>query len=468
MSVSDRHDCAVDEELASKYEVFEVLGGGGMGRVLRARHRQLKRPVAIKLLQHGLKGSEAATRFLREARAAAQIRSPHVAQVMDAAVLSNGQPYIVMEYLAGQDLSQLIAARGPLPVEQAVDFLLQAMQAIAEAHSLAIVHRDLKPGNLFATRMAGDEIFIKVLDFGIAKTSQALDTLDTAVTETGAVLGTPSYMAPEQFIDAQDVEARADVWGLGATLFALVTGSPPFCGANLPQVYTAVMHRPIPLLRSVKPSLPEELEAVVARCLSRERDARYASVAELATALASFASADGSARESVDRIRRMLGAPRLSQPLAAETTAPSSEVHGAISLFAHETTGVPAPADSSGARPRRIAMWGMVALCLLLMAAAGWATTRRSLTVAPTVPRVATAPVTVTATEPVEPPAVKPPLTAPPPLAAPPAVTAATPRARSKPVRLAKPKLAAAPAPRPSGPSPAEKAPRSTIYERYP
>jgi serine/threonine protein kinase len=272
--------------------------------VLRARHRQLKRLVAIKLLHQDLKSAESVTRFLREARAAAQIRSAHVAHVMDAGLLRNGQPYIVMEYLQGQDLASVIAARGRMPVEQAVGFTLQALDALAEAHSMQIIHRDLKPGNLFATRVIGGDTTIKVVDFGLAKTSRTLDTLDPGVTERGAVLGTPSYMSPEQFVDAQDVDARADIWGIGATLFELLTGVPPFRGTNLPQIYTAVMHKPIMPIRSAVPDLPEGLERVVASCLTREREGRYANVAELAAALAPYAG--DAARERVDRIRRVI------------------------------------------------------------------------------------------------------------------------------------------------------------------
>lgn len=293
----------VDEDLESKYEILESLGGGGMGRVLRARHRQLKRLVAIKLLHQDLRGSESVTRFLREARAAAQIRSVHVAHVMDAGILRSGQPYIVMEYLQGQDLSRLVATQGRLPVEQAVDYTLQALEALAEAHALEIIHRDIKPGNLFATRVVTGDTAIKVVDFGLAKTSHALDTLDPGVTERGAVLGTPSYMAPEQFVDAQDVDARADIWGVGASLFELLTGVPPFRGGNLPQIYTAVMHQPIAGIRSVVPELSAGLEEVVGTCLTRDRNQRYDTVAQLAAALAPFGADGASAR--AQRIQRI-------------------------------------------------------------------------------------------------------------------------------------------------------------------
>jgi serine/threonine-protein kinase len=295
------------ELLADKYEILEPLGGGGMGQVFRARHRQLKRLVAIKLLSQDLADSEAVARFLREARAVARIGSPHVAHVMDADVLSNGQPFIVMEYLQGRDLGVWIASSGRLSVAQAVDFVLQALEALAEAHAQQIVHRDIKPANLFATRTAAGDSLIKVLDFGLAKTNPAFDTLSPGITERGAVLGTPSYMSPEQFMDAQAADVRSDIWALGATLFELLTGTPPFTGGSLPAVYRAVMQRPVPTLRSLVPELPEALDNVIATCLTRERELRYADVAELALALQPWAGAGGEVR--AEHIRRILSRP---------------------------------------------------------------------------------------------------------------------------------------------------------------
>ncbi|HET8938905.1 MAG TPA: serine/threonine-protein kinase [Polyangiales bacterium] len=313
--------------LADKYEVLEPLGGGGMGHVFRARHRQLKRLVAIKLLSQDLADPEAVARFLREARAVARIGSPHVAHVMDADVLPNGQPFIVMEYLQGRDLGAWIASSGRLPLTQAVDFILQALEAIAEAHAQQIVHRDIKPANLFATRTAAGDSMIKVLDFGLAKTSPTFDTLSPGITERGAVLGTPSYMSPEQFMDAQEADVRSDVWALGATLFELLTGTPPFTGGSLPAVYRAVMQRPVPTLRSVIPDLPEELEKVVATCLTREPESRYADVAQLAAALKPWAGAGAAAK--AEHIRRILSRP------------PEPGIEVSVSLDTQKTVAAP-------------------------------------------------------------------------------------------------------------------------------
>lgn len=361
------------ELLSDKYEILEALGDGGMGRVFRARHRQLKRVVAIKLLQHDLGGEEAVARFLREARAAAQITSMHVAHIMDADVLAHGQPYIVMEYLRGSDLAAWLAEHGRMPVTQAVDFVLQALEALAEAHSLQIVHRDLKPSNLFATHTPSGEIVIKVLDFGLAKTSHAFDTLKPGITERGAMLGTPSYMSPEQFVDAQQADARSDIWSLGATLFELIAGVPPFTGASFPQVYRAVMHRSIPGLRSLMPELPQALDDVIATCLTRERELRYADVAELATAL--LAHGGPSAEARVTRIQRIVAScnePRNESPAGASRATVDEVATSAIRISAHVPSAAEAASQRAApvkARPRW--PWVMAAL-LVIGAAAFW------------------------------------------------------------------------------------------------
>jgi serine/threonine-protein kinase len=315
-----------------------------MGQVFRARHRQLKRLVAIKLLSQDLADAESVARFLREARAVARIGSPHVAHVMDADVLSNGQPFIVMEYLQGRDLGVWITSSGRLSVAQAVDFVLQALEALAEAHAQQIVHRDIKPANLFATRTAAGDSLIKVLDFGLAKTNPAFDTLSPGITERGAVLGTPSYMSPEQFMDAQAADVRSDIWALGATLFELLTGTPPFTGASLPAVYRAVMQRPVPTLRSLVPELPEALDNVIATCLTREPELRYADVAELALALRPWAGAAGEAR--AEHIRRILSRP----------PDPTSEMSGGLDT--QKTVAAPGPVSLmlKASRARSIAL----------------------------------------------------------------------------------------------------------------
>jgi serine/threonine-protein kinase len=299
--VSDSDLEELDPALSAKYQIVSKLGQGGVGRVLLARNLHLKSVVAIKLL--AVQATDSAARLVREARAVAALRSQHVARVIDVEVPANGAPFIVMEYLRGRDLAQLIAVGGALPAPVAVDYMMQALEALAEAHTGGIVHRDLKPANLFAAEDVAEGTCIKVLDFGLAKYTSHHDTSSGAITESGSILGTPSYMAPEQFLDAQQADARSDVWALGATLFELLSGVPPFRGASLPQLYAAVMHGPIPDVRALRPTLPEGLAAVVNACLTRDPAGRYATALDLATALAPFGSA--AAVRYLERVRRI-------------------------------------------------------------------------------------------------------------------------------------------------------------------
>mgnify|MGYP001062724726 FL=1 len=213
--------------LAGKYRIERVLGRGGMGVVVSAVHEALDERVALKfLLPEALANQEAVQRFLREARAAVKIRSEHVARVTDVGTLESGAPYMVMEYLDGVDLARYLESRGPLPVPEAVEYMLQACEALAEAHALGIVHRDLKPANLFRIERVDGTPSIKLLDFGISK----VIAHQVALTQTSSMLGSPLYMAPEQMTSSKHVDARADVWALGIILFELVTGEPPFQG----------------------------------------------------------------------------------------------------------------------------------------------------------------------------------------------------------------------------------------------
>ena len=219
--------------LAGKYRVERVLGVGGMGVVVVAHHLQLDEKVALKfLLAEALGDSEAVIRFVREARAAVKIKSEHVARLIDVGQLENGSPYMVMEYLKGGDLAAWLQERGTMPLEQAVEFVLQACEAIAEAHALGIVHRDLKPANLFCIRRADSRLSIKVLDFGISKIVRKTGDLhpDVSMTRTNAVLGSPAYMSPEQMQASKHVDARTDIWSLGVILFELLSGRIPFEG----------------------------------------------------------------------------------------------------------------------------------------------------------------------------------------------------------------------------------------------
>lgn len=220
------------EVLAEKYSISRVLGQGGMGCVVAARHLLLNQDVAIKFLPpHGAQDPQFVKRFLREAQTAASIRSEHVVRVLDIGVLGDGVPYMVMEYLDGEDLGARVDAGGPLSVGDAAEFTLQACEALAEAHAAGLAHRDIKPSNLFVTKRSDGSPLIKLLDFGIAK---AQSSIDGSLTATGAMMGSPSYMSPEQVRDSKTVDARTDIWPLGATLHELLTGAPPFRGRRSP------------------------------------------------------------------------------------------------------------------------------------------------------------------------------------------------------------------------------------------
>ncbi|WP_437274805.1 protein kinase [Sorangium sp. So ce375] len=283
---------SVGDVLADKYEVERVLGEGGMGVVVAARHLLLGERVAIKFLQpQARERADLVARFLREGQVAARIRSEHVTRVYDVGTLARGEPYLVMEYLEGTDLKAVLRARGPLPIALACDYLLQACDALAEAHALGIIHRDLKPGNLFLTQRADGSPLIKVIDFGISKMALAAEAnapKANDMTESSTMLGSPFYMAPEQMVSSKSVDARADVWSMGAMLYQLLTGAVPFRGESPMAIYDSILEGP-PRLAGQRSDVPERLDWVIQRCLQKSPADRFGNIAELAAELAQFA-----------------------------------------------------------------------------------------------------------------------------------------------------------------------------------
>lgn len=219
--------------LLGKYRVEKELGHGAMGYVVAARHVDLDEPRALKLLQpEALKNADVAERFLREAKACARLKSEHATRIHDFGRLDDGLPVMVMEYLVGEDLQGVMDRRRRLPYDEAVSYVLQACEAVAEAHELKIVHRDLKPSNMFLTRRPDGTACVKVLDFGISKSLDDATEHTPKLTATNTVMGTPYYMSPEQMRNSKATDARGDIWSLGVILYEFVTGRVPFDGDN--------------------------------------------------------------------------------------------------------------------------------------------------------------------------------------------------------------------------------------------
>ena len=255
------------------------------------------------MLPHAIGNANAVARFMHEAQAVARLRSEHVCRVFDIGTRA-GAPFIVMEMLAGQDLAQVLEHNGSLPVGDVVDCVMQVLDALADAHGRGIVHRDLKPSNVFVTTAADGSALVKLLDFGVSKSS-------SGATRTGEMMGTPAYMAPEQMQSTRSVDARADLWAMGVIAYEALTGQNPFVAETLPGMCIRVMtHEPAPL--------QGPFGAVVMRCLAKVPEARYANVAELAEALAPFGSP--AASQLARKIVRASGV-RMAMPVSNPTPA---------------------------------------------------------------------------------------------------------------------------------------------------
>jgi serine/threonine-protein kinase len=302
-----------------------------MSVVFAAEHTVLRQPVAIKFLnlEHCESAREVA-RFLQEGRSAARIRSERVTKILDVDIFSGGVPYIVMEYLEGQDLADLLRQRRTLSIPRSVDYVMQALEAVAEAHTLNIVHRDLKPSNLFLVRRSDGKRDIKVIDFGISKSLGGSE--ETALTRQGSILGSPEYMSPEQVESSRNVDARTDLWSLGVVLYELIVGRPPFQGATFVDVLTKVAEGDPPDLLTNCPGAAPELAAVIRRCLERRREYRYQNAGELASALLPFGSER--ARLSYDSIMGVIEVARDGRPSSSLTT----DWQGSTSDYGDATT----------------------------------------------------------------------------------------------------------------------------------
>ncbi|CAN5650999.1 hypothetical protein BH09MYX1_BH09MYX1_30620 [soil metagenome] len=322
MSSDEEHLPKPGEIVAGKYRVEKIIGKGGMGAVLSAHHEMLGQSIAIKfLLGEIAQNPEAVQRFNNEARNAFKIQSEHVCRVMDVGE-HKGMPFVVMEFLRGGDLSQMVEQRGALPVPEAIDYVLQSLEAIAQAHAQGITHRDLKPANLFLHQRTDGSQIVKVLDFGIAKASNPFgEAGNHSLTSTKAMLGSPLYMSPEQLRSAKNVDARSDIWALGVILYELMTGAVPFNGETLGELFIAILEQPPIPMSQRRPEIPAALNDVVMRCLMRSADQRFQNVAELAEALLPFAPSRSTS--SAERVAQALGKQLSASGLAHRQQQPS-------------------------------------------------------------------------------------------------------------------------------------------------
>jgi serine/threonine-protein kinase len=293
-------DLAPGTILLGKYRIDALIGTGGMGNVVRASHLYLHQSVAIKILLPQMSESASTVqRFLREAQATVKLKSEHSARVIDVGTTPDGEPFMVMEFLDGNDLHQILRHHGAQPPSIVVDLMLQACEGIAEAHSLGIIHRDIKPSNFFVTRRPDGSMLLKILDFGISKTPVGYDEL----THTQTILGTPAYMAPEQMKSGRAADPRSDVWSIGVVMYQLITGRTPFAGESYAELVLKVgLEPPEPIAIPLPPGLPE----VILRCLEKDPNLRHQNVGELARLIAPFATDPIAAAHAAGRVARTL------------------------------------------------------------------------------------------------------------------------------------------------------------------
>jgi eukaryotic-like serine/threonine-protein kinase len=369
--------------VAGKYEINDLIGTGGMGFVFSATHVELGEKVALKFLRpECTTNEELVGRFAREARASVKIKSEYVARVFDVGTLPDGVPFIVMEYLEGKDLFEVVREQGALPIKLAVEYVMQACEALAVAHASGVVHRDIKPENLFLTQRAQGMDIVKVLDFGISKVALTGSAFEhkMPLVQTMMPMGSPVYMSPEQIRASKDIDARTDIWSLGCVLYELLTGTAAFDAPSLTQLSATILEQSAPPLRALCPNAPLELEAIILRCLEKDPARRFHDVGELAIALYPFAPRR--ARISAERCCYVLKSAGLSN---AEFELPSVMPPGGVGpesetniplapsvmrssptapVIAVETSrAAPAP-SSSGSR------WAFVALAAALAAGA--------------------------------------------------------------------------------------------------
>jgi serine/threonine protein kinase len=384
--IGDIPGVRVGDVVGGKYQVERLLGVGGMGIVVAAQHMRLGERVALKVLHPRMTDNrEAVVRFEREARAAARIKSEHVAKVTDVGELDGGAPYMVMEYLEGIDLFAWIQGHGAMSIAQAITVVLQVCEALAEAHVAGIVHRDLKPANLFYCERPDGQFCVKILDFGISKLMDP--EADQRLTAVQTIMGSPIYMSPEQMQRKRGVDARTDVWSIGVILFELLTLRPPFEAGSVAELAVQIATEPAPRLGTRLTAVPPDLELAVAKCLEKDRDRRFQNVGELALALASVAPK--AAEISIERILATLRVDR-NGPLSSPSLDLSHPVPSASSL-AQTMIGRSAgeEPDLVVPRRRRFGLMAGIGVAAVVLLAATWGRSLRGSEVSPATSAVA-------------------------------------------------------------------------------
>ena len=355
------------EVLLDKYRVEAVIGVGGMGRVVRAQHLFLDQPVAIKVLLPKLAENGAIVeRFLREAQATVRLRNEHIARVMDVGTLPpDGAPYMVMEFLEGFNLNQILRHHGPQAPQAVVDLMMQACEGISEAHAIGIVHRDLKPSNFFITRRPDGTNLLKILDFGISKLPEGAVS---ELTNSQTVVGTPTYMAPEQMRTARSTDPRSDIWALGVVMYQMLAGRRPFEAETYAELVLKVGIDPPAPLGGL--GLPAGLENIILRCLEKHPGARLQNVGELARAIAPYASEPALARQSAERVDRILKQPKTATLPLSEMTVGSTP-SAAITAPSWQSSSSIAVQNANGqisasaaARRKTVIVGSVAAMCI--------------------------------------------------------------------------------------------------------
>lgn len=309
--------------IGRRYEIGEEIARGGCAVVVEARDLRVGRYVAIKLPKPGSFDEAAVARLTREAQVAAAIHHPNVCAVTDAGWLDDGNPFLVMERLYGETLGSYVTRAGRLEAEEAIEIGLQTLAGLSAAHAMGVVHRDVKPDNVFLVYRHGCAPVAKLLDFGLCCRVQAGAAEDVTLTRAGTVVGTPEYMAPEQASGFRDFDARIDLYAVGVVLYEVLTGTRAFVAEHVSAVLASVLAKRLPSLRQLRPDLPDSLERVVARAMSRDPRARYRTAVEFQRDLLEV-------QARLPRTRRTSAVVQAAPaPASGEWDLPTRQVHAA-------------------------------------------------------------------------------------------------------------------------------------------